>query len=310
MNYINDDKHSAQDDDINLLDLLNVIWQQKIILFSSTFILSLLSVIYALLLPNIYISETLLTPAENNQSSMGGLGEYASVASLAGISLPSSSGDKSLEAIERIKSYDFFKEHILKSILLEDLLAVKNWDQESNKITYDQKLFNTTTNQWVRKVSFPKKTIPSDQEAYEEYLNIMSVKKNKNFITISIKHNSPFIAQKWNKNIIENINMSMREDEKRRTSKSIEFLNEQSNKVNYSEIKKAISSLLQEQIKSLMLIEANDEYIFKVVNSPTAPELKAEPKRSLIVILAALGGFILGLLYILIVNYLKINLRK
>ena len=149
-----------------------------------------------------------------------------------------------------------------------------------------------------------------DQEAYEEYLNIMSVKKNKNFITISIKHNSPFIAQKWNKNIIENINMSMREDEKRRTSKSIEFLNEQSNKVNYSEIKKAISSLLQEQIKSLMLIEANDEYIFKVVNSPTAPELKAEPKRSLIVILAALGGFILGLLYILIVNYLKINLRK
>ena len=25
MNYINDDKHSAQDDDINLLDLLNVI---------------------------------------------------------------------------------------------------------------------------------------------------------------------------------------------------------------------------------------------------------------------------------------------
>ena len=104
-----------------------------------------------------YISETLLTPAENNQSSMGGLGEYASVASLAGISLPSSSGDKSLEAIERIKSYDFFKEHILKSILLEDLLAVKNWDQESNKITYDQKLFNTTTNQWVRKVSFPKK---------------------------------------------------------------------------------------------------------------------------------------------------------
>ena len=138
----------------------------------------------------------------------------------------------------------------------------------------------------------------------------MSVKKNKIFITISIKTNSPFIAQKWNKNIIENINMSMREDEKRRTSKSIEFLNEQSNKVNYSEIKKAISSLLQEQIKSLMLIEANDEYIFKVVNSPTAPELKAEPKRSLIVILAALGGFILGLLYILIVNYLKINLRK
>ena len=311
MNYINDEKHHVNDnDEINLLDLLNVIWEKKLILFATTLIITLLSILYALYLPNIYISKTLLVPAENNQSSMGALSEYASVASLAGISIPSSSGDKSLEAIERIKSYDFFKEHILENMPLQDLLAVKYWDPELNEITYDSKLYEVSSDKWVRKVSFPQKIIPSDQEAYEEYLNIMNISKNKNFITISIKHYSPFIAQAWNKNIIDTINMSMREDDKTQTSKSIEFLNEQSNKVNYTEIKKAISSLLQEQIKSLMLIEANDEYIFKVVNSPTAPELKSEPKRSLIVILGTLGGFILGLLYILIVNYLVINLRK
>lgn len=310
MNYINDEKHSIQDDDINLIDLLNVIWEKKIVLFVSTLIITFISLIYAVMSPNIYISQTLLTPAENNQTSLGGLSEYASVASFAGISLPSSGGDKSLEAIERIKSYDFFKEHILKVMPLQDLLAIKYWDQELNKITYDQKSYNDVSNKWVRKVSFPKKTIPSDQEAYEEYLDIMSVRKNKNFITISVRHYSPFVAQKLNKNIIDTINMSMREDEKMRTLKSIEFLNEQSNNANLAEIKKAISFLLQEQIKSLMLVEANDEYIFKVVNSPTAPELKSEPRRSLIVILGALGGFIFGLLYILIVNYFKINLRK
>ena len=40
--------------------------------------------------------------------------------------------------------------------------------------------------------------------------------------------------------------------------------------------------------------------IFEVINSPIAQEMKSEPKRSLIVILATLGGFILSILYILI----------
>ena len=58
-------------------------------------------------------------------------------------------------------------------------------------------------------------------------------------------------------------------------------------------------------MKALMLAEANEDYIFKTVSSPIAPELKSEPKRSLIVILASLGGF-LSLTIVFVFQYIKV----
>jgi LPS O-antigen subunit length determinant protein (WzzB/FepE family) len=94
----------------------------------------------------------------------------------------------------------------------------------------------------------------------------------------------------------------MRDAEKKQTSKSIKFLNEQALTVNYEEIKIAISLLQQEQMKSLMLIEANEDYIFKIVESPLVPEMKSGPNRFVIVLIGALFGAILSILF-LVINF-------
>ena len=80
---------------------------------------------------------------------------------------------------------------------------------------------------------------------------------------------------------------------------AINFLNNQAQKMNYEDIKKAIANLQQEQMKSLMLIEANEEFVFKVLDSPIAPERKFEPRRSIIVF----WGFMLGIVLSLIVIF-------
>ncbi|TON86113.1 LPS O-antigen length regulator, partial [Vibrio parahaemolyticus] len=58
--------------------------------------------------------------------------------------------------------------------------------------------------------------------------------------------------------------------------------------------------LIEEQTKSLMLAEVQEEFVFKVVDPAVIPELKDEPKRALICVLGTLLGGMLGILSIFI----------
>ena len=282
--------------EIDLKNIFKNLFESKFTIFTISSLFAIFSIIYSLYLPNIYQSQALLAPVQERQSSMSSFGQAANLASLAGISLGSSSaGDKSVEAIERIKSFDFFSKFFLPSIKLEDLMAVDSWNNSNNQLLYEEDSFDSDKNVWLT-------GIPSEQQAYGKYREKMSISQDKktSFVTISIKHKSPNIAKRWTENIIEEINRSMREEEKNKVTNSIEFLNNQISSVNYNEIKQSISSLLEEQMKSLMLIEADENYIFKVISSPISPEKKSEPRRSIIVMLSTFFGFILSIIYVLI----------
>jgi uncharacterized protein involved in exopolysaccharide biosynthesis len=62
----------------------------------------------------------------------------------------------------------------------------------------------------------------------------------------------------------------------------------------------AFYQIVEEQTKSLMLAEVQEEFIFKVVDPAVVPELKAGPKRALICVLGTLLGGILGVVIALI----------
>ena len=289
--------------DIDIYELFSVVWKKKLFIFSVVSFTTLLGILYALYLPNIYTSSALLAPADEAKSNANMLSQFSGIAGLAGVSLPSDGKDLPLEAIERIKSYEFFVKFVLPNILLQDLMALESWDPLTNNIYYKNSHFDN--GKWVRNVSYPLSVIPSNQEAYRSFKKIMTISQNKktSFVLITIEHQSPYIAKQWTDVIIKAINKSMRDEEKNKALKSIEFLNTQFLKVNYEEIKQAISFLQQEQMKSMMLIEANEDYIFKFIDSPIVPEIKSEPKRSLIVILASMLGFVLSLMLTLIMHF-------
>ena len=95
----------------------------------------------------------------------------------------------------------------------------------------------------------------------------------------------------------------MKEKDKISALKSIDFLNNQLPTVNYAEVREAISKLQQEQMKQLMLIESNKDYILTVLDSPYVSELKSSPNRALICFSITLFGFILSLLAIVLRNH-------
>ena len=99
------------DDAIDLKSLFKIIWDKKIFVASLTSAAAILSVIYALSLPNIYTSSTLLAPTSKDESLSSQLSGLSSLAGLAGVNLPAGSISNSQIAVKRIESFEFFSKY-------------------------------------------------------------------------------------------------------------------------------------------------------------------------------------------------------
>jgi uncharacterized protein involved in exopolysaccharide biosynthesis len=299
-NIINNNDTSELYDEIDLNEIFQIIWNKKFFIISFTFIVAVVSVIIALKQPNVYTSKALLAPAASENSLSSKLGALSSIASLGGFSLPSASNSKDSEAIERIKSYEFFSNYFLPNIKLENMFAIKNWDLSNDGLIYDDKIFDSKTSQW-------KKSEPSTQLAYEKYLKVIHINRDPKttFITISVSHNSPVIAKKWVEIIISKINESMRKIDANDAQNSISFLNERAQTTNVQSLKVAISQLLEHQMQILMLSSSQKYYVLKVIDSPIIPERHSKPSRSLIAIIGTTLGMVLSLVIVFVRHYLR-----
>ena len=300
---MNNDHHNStseiNDAAIDFIELFKILWDGKFLIVAVTSFFSVLAVIYSLSLPNIYQSNAYLSPVGENAGTSQGIQGMGSIASLAGITLsPSSGGSKSVKAIEKLNSLSFFSEIILPNIYLPDLMALESWDATSNTNIYDKNIFDYDTQKWVDKK-------PTAQESSRVFFDNLRVYKDEltGFVTISVKHQSPFIAKEWTELIVNQINSYFREKDKIESQAALKFLNNQFAQTSYTEIKQVIAQLLQEKTQQLTLIEVNEYYVFEYIDPPAVMERKVEPTRSFICIVGAFLGGIFGIFVVLIRFY-------
>ncbi|MCV5941666.1 hypothetical protein OFN64_33855, partial [Escherichia coli] len=78
------------------------------------------------------------------------------------------------------------------------------------------------------------------------------------------------------------------------TSQNLFYLNEQLDKTSIADMQNTFYKLIEEQTKSLMLAEAQDEFVFKVIDPAIVPDKKDNPNRLLIIIIGSILGLMLG----------------
>ena len=294
------------DDEIDLKELFGVLWAGKLQIIGVTAVAAVIAVVVALMMPNIYRSEALVSPVSASGGGMSGLAsKFGGLASLAGISLPSGGSDKTGLGIEVMKSRQFLQDFIAKRQILPDLMAVEKWNASSGDVVYDDEVYLAASKQWVREAKPPRTSTPSVQEAHEAFLKVLSVSQDKEsgFVTIAIEHESPLVAQQWVTWLVEDINETIRKQDVEQAERSIAYLKEQISSTSLADLQAGFFEMIQSQTETIMLAKASPEYLFKTLDPAVVPELKAKPKRALICVLGTMLGGMLGVLIVLIRHY-------
>jgi hypothetical protein len=235
-------------------------------------------------LDNKYESTAVLHASEGKSDLASMAGQFSGLAAIAGVSVPGSDEVSNSDvALEVLKSKDFFLRIYEHPGFLQNLMAYDSFDPISKQSTYKNNKYDVINNKWVRDVSYPKEVIPSINEAYKKFFKenfMISEDEKSGIITLSVIHESPYIAQEWLNFIIFNINDFMRSTEVSKAKKALDFLKTQMSISTNSELQKVLASMAEAKYQTIMVSKVSDEFVFITIQSPSFSNFKKSPNRT------------------------------
>ena len=290
------------DDEIDLRQLFANLWAGKWLIIAVTFLFAAGGVAYALYKPNIYQASVLLAPASEESGISGISGQLGGLASLAGINLGGGGSNQTVIAKEVLRSRAFLADFIDRHNLAVPLMAVKGWSIEQSEWQYNREVYNPETGQWLPDED-GKSQQPTDWDLVKAFKeNHLSVSENKEngMVTFSVKSLSPTAAQQWAQWLVEDINEHMRRQDVAEAEARINYLENKLTDTNIAGMQQVFYQLIESETRTVMLANAQQEYVFKIIDPAVVPQEKSEPKRALIAILATLLGGMLGVFIVFI----------
>jgi uncharacterized protein involved in exopolysaccharide biosynthesis len=122
-------------------------------------------------------------------------------------------------------------------------------------------------------------------------------------ITIAIEWQDPVLARDWVNKLVRDINEHLRQKEMESAQRSINYLESQIQQISLVEHRQVAFKIIEENLKNLTLAQTEADYVFKVIDPAIVPEDKSKPKRSLMVAVGLVLGFMLGVFIALILNW-------
>ena len=296
----------SEESGVYLTDLLKLFWKRKILISVFLFVGGCASFFYSKTIPDIFRSEVLLVPADeqstNNMASL--VGRFGGLASIAGVDFSNNGTSRVNIALEVLKSREFVSEIVQKYEWDVPLIAASGWNKDDLKLVIDQKLYDESQKKWVRNVKPPLTPVPSDHELHERYLQLISIHRDKTtgFVKIGMEFYSPHIVKEWLDIIVKEINAEIKARDVFEAKKSISYLESQLSETSITNIKPVFYELIEEQTKTIMFANVRKEYVFRTIDPSYVPQFRAKPKRLVICVMGSLLGAFLGFVFVLL-NY-------
>lgn len=272
-------RRGALDDyEIELRELVGALWKQKYVIAAVAIGCGLLALASSYLFTRKY--ETALVFVTQSDDAMGGRGgglgalasQFGGLASLGGFSL--SGNERKAEYMAILQSQTLIERFITENNLMPVLYA-DVWDQAKN----------------VWKDGDPKKQ-PTTWKAMQYFKSgVMQVSTNSKtgVSTISVSWSDAKIAARWANELVAMANEHVRAQTIAEAERNVAYLNDQLTKTSVVAVQNSISTLLENQIKRIMLAQGTDQYAFRVIDPALPPEWSSFPKRK---IWAIVGSFI------------------
>lgn len=271
-----------QDDEISLKDIADALLARRWLIAVMTLSFMVVAGVVASLLPEKFEASIVLSPVDDGASGkLGGAGallsQFGGLAALGGIGVGGSG--KKAEAMATLQSHALTENFIRDNNLLPVLYAEK-WDVEHQ--SWKEKDLDEVPTVWKAEKKFAKK------------IRSIGEDKKSGLVTLTIEWTDAELAAKWAKDLVDRANRDLRAREIKQSQTNLAYLNDQLTKTSVVELQKAIYSLIEAEIKKVMIANGSDEFAFRVVDPPRVAEERSSPKRGLIVAVGLFLGFMLG----------------
>ena len=302
---IEENSSSIVIEEIDLVEVLGVVWRGRLFVACVIVISGIASFFFFNSVPNEYKSTAILMPT--SQSSSGSLSRLASqlggIAPLIGVQMQGSE-NKSLIALELMKTWGFLESFIERNKLQVEVYGVIGWDESKNELVIDKSLYDVEQASWVE-LDSGESLEPTSWDLFETLADKIqvSVDDSSGLVSISVEHYSPHVAKKMVELLVVSINRHMQALDKEEAIKSIKYLKAQIGKTNIAEMHSIFYELIEEQTKKLMLAEVSEEYVFKVLSQPKIAEKKSKPKRALMLIMHVALASVISIIFVIARNY-------
>jgi uncharacterized protein involved in exopolysaccharide biosynthesis len=249
-------------------DLWGLFRDNKLLVVLCAIVAMVLSAALAWYLTPTYRAEVVITQSSNGslnatsavKSSLGGL------ASLAGINLPSASGDAA-ERLAVLKSRDIVAQFIKSQNLVPAILGTRSKNRTM----------------WFAVKRFREKIMAIKEDAHA------------GLISVTIEWTNPKIAADWANEFVALANDAIRRRDADSATRNISFLSAQAAKTNILEVQKDIYGLIEHETRTLMLANTQTDYAFVIVDPAVIPEQINRPARLEMMVAGTALGLAVGL---------------
>ena len=279
----------------------------------------------SLFMTNIYQAKAVIIPVTVRESGSMGNASLAALASqiggLPGISSPSAA--TSSEIVGLLNS-NVLREKMIKQYNLMPVMFYKKWDVRQNDwkkgsafskwnpLVYLPSLTKTNSGALSKNARKKNPDAPDTWDALRMLDDMVKVNRNlkDNTITIFVDFYDPEMAARIAEYYLLTLTDYMSSEAKRVAATNRKYLEEQLGNTTDPIIKQKTYNMIAEQIETGMMAEVKENFAFKVIDPPLAPDRKIKPIRSKMVLLSLFISLILSICVAFFLEYLKKNKMK
>ena len=274
---MNSGMRTTDNDEIDLIASLRVLWEFKYVIVSVTAVVVLVSFYIALTATPIFradvvvakVSDSVMSGAASLVSQFGGLGR------LAGLGIGAGGTERESQAV--LESRRLAEKFIDRNDLLQELSP-----DSSDPLTI-----------WWAVSQFRERVL------------IISEDVTEGITTVSIKWTDPAVAARWANEYVALANEFIRTRALEESQRNVDYLNKQIEQTKEVGLQRVMYNLIETETKTLMLANARAEYAFTVVDPAVAPEIRMSPRRKLIVLSGGVLGGLFGVLAVFAINIFR-----
>lgn len=285
---------ASNEGEIDLREMLQVVWKRKYIVAIAAVACCLLAFASSYLFKLKYEASVIFVTLADDSigGRAGGLAALASqfggLASLGGLSL--SGSDRKAEYLAVLQSQALVEEFITKNDLMPVLYA-DDWDQKKNT--------------WKDEDAEKQPTVWKATRYFRSKVMRLKTDNKTGISTLSIAWPDARTGARWANGLVEMANENVRARTIEEAERNVAYLNDQLTKTSVVAVQSSISTLLENQIKRIMLAQGTDQYAFRVIDPALPPEIAFFPKRTIWGILGCFVGLIGSIAFLIFAEFVR-----